>query len=351
MQSLLQLAREKLREKEEEIFRLSREVIELKSFKESIQTCNSSPESPLQSSVKSLVQSPVKVKNPILFNNDNYSTCNNARFSELSPIKNIPGENLNFAPASPSLSQDGLGDKSSLTPDFLLSSMADSGNFDDLPSSASIHSKDSVNFVISPEFSRVSGEHSNILENENDDKDIINLKKVYEKKLEDKKLEYELELSRVMNEQEERNIKIIHEFENKLKEEELKFEARWNELLKATEEEKILIVNRFEEKLEEEQQKFKEMLNNYKAQDSKVTDMVFDLSYSKKVEEEKTIYETSLMDIKEKFEKEKLLIEKKFDNAMTVERTKFEETLNNIREINNSEITELKNKVSKLELE
>lgn len=250
---------------------------------------------------------------------------------------------------SPTLSQEGLADKSSIASEFVLSSMADSGNFDDLPSSASVYSKDSIGFMTPLEFKQIQQEQSPALNDTSNEDEKIKIIRMYEKKLDDKKLEYEIELSNVIKTQEEKNLKIICEFESKLKEEELKFEARWNELLKATEEEKMLIVNRFEEKLEEEKKKYRESLIDYKAHDGKVKDVAFEMTYCKKVEEEKMIYETSLMDIKEKFRTEQLLIQKKFDDAMIAERKKFEGNLKSIKQLSDSQVSDLTKKLSELE--
>ena len=351
LQSLLQLAKEKLREKEEEIFKLNKEVSELKIYRESVEAYKNPPDNQEQISNESFNVAEIQALPP------QFNKSIAQKSSEFSPLKYLSDESSHFK-MSPTPSHDGIGDKSSCTPDFFLPSMADSGNFDDLPSSASIYSKDSMSFISSETKSILQDSNTiNCFSFKNDlDNDTVDgseekkeLIQMYEKKLNDKKLEYEMELGNLIKTQEEKNLKMIHEFDEKLKEEEAKFEVRWNDLLKTTEEEKMQIVNRFEMKLEEEKLKYRDNLNTFKAQGGKISDMIFDSDYCKTVEEEKTIYETALVDIKEKFETEKLLIEKKFDEAMATERNKFEDNLQNIKKICDSQVNDLTSKVSELE--
>ncbi|KAK6626576.1 hypothetical protein RUM44_009050 [Polyplax serrata] len=341
LKSLLQLAKEKLREKEEELFKLNKEVVELKTFKANVD--GTAPCKVLQESPKGIPSTSEGSRNHLISSKE---------YCQVSPIKFISDEQKNKI--SPSPSQDGIGDKNCRTPDILFTSLADSGNYDDLPSSASIHSKDSLNFLVASDVQihDLTEQNDSAIAEEVEEIDIEAVVKAYEKKLEDKRLEYEVELRKLINMHEERNIRMISEFDARLKEEELKFEALWNDLLKTTENEKIAIVNRFEEKLEEERQKYRESLSEFKAKETKHTSGIdFEEIYCKNVDEEKTIYETALMDIKQKFETDKQMIEKKFDDTMMAERDKFESNLRTIQQLCDCQVAKLTKKVADLEVE
>ncbi|KAL0274649.1 UNVERIFIED_CONTAM: hypothetical protein PYX00_002733 [Menopon gallinae] len=362
LKSLLQLAKEKLREKEEEIFRLTREVVELKVFKASANSQCSDSNSP--SEAKDL--SSEKEENSVINCDASVQALNSPddiqklkdfpcdTYNDFSPMKNSfyfednNEELLKMSPVSP---QHCFGEKTSATPDFLLSSLADSGNFDDMASSVSLHSKDSIGFTITPDFRLPHGEklpdEVDSFDLKEGDSEKFKILTMYENKLKEKKLEYELELKRIVDEQEEKNVKMMREFEEKLKEEELKFEERWMKLLKTSEEEKQAIVDRFERKLAEEKEKYMEDL--VRSQRRKASESFSGDSYIRTVEEEKSIYESSLQRIKSKFENEKLLIETSYDEALKQERKKFEESISIVKETSDCRIKELLNTIAELE--
>lgn len=362
-QSLLQLAKEKLREKEEEIFRLTKEVVELKVFKASLNSPCSEANSP--SDTKDL--SSEKEENSVINCDASVQALNSPddiqklkdfpcdTYNDFSPMKNSfyfednNEELLKMSPVSP---HHGFGEKTSATPDFLLSSLADSGNFDDMASSVSLHSKDSIGFTITPDFriphgEKPSDEGDNGFDMKDGDSEKFKILTMYENKLKEKKLEYEVELKRIVDEQEEKNVRMMREFEEKLKEEELKFEERWFKLLKTSEEEKQAIVDRFERKLAEEKEKYMEDL--VKFQRRKASESFSGEAYIRTVEEEKSIYESSLQRIKSKFEDEKLQIETSYDEAMKQERKRFEENINALKETSEGRIKELLDTIAELE--
>lgn len=363
LQTLLQLAKEKLREKEQEIFKLTKEVVELKVFKASLDHPNFSDSSSpsdgkdVSADEKSVVNRDASVQ---AFNSEaclapDVRDFGCDAFNDLSPIKTsyyFEDKDDDMGKMSPISPQHCFVEKTSATPDFLLSSLADSGNFDDLASSISLHSKDSLGFTTTPDL-RPLAEEKQIAESEGEVRDreeerarIVNM---YENKLNEKKLEYEAELRRILEEQEDKNVQLMEKFEDRLKEEESKFEERWNDLLKSSEEEKMMIVDRFETKLEEEKQRYQESLESMKSQGGKLTDMLFGESYVRKVEEEKKIYETSLENIKCKFENDKKTIEKNFDDALKMERKKFESSVADIKRASDLKILELLERIAELE--
>lgn len=234
-----------------------------------------------------------------------------------------------------------LRDNYTATPDYLLSSLADSGHFDDLASTFSMQSKDSINMHIPmeepPEVDNVSSEA---------DKERARLVTMYENLLRDSKVAQENELRSVKLANEENNMKMVDNFEAKLKTAESEFERKFNDLIKSTEQEKMEIVDRFERRLEEERLKFNGRVDN-----GVQTEMLTSESYMQKVEEEKAAFEKSLAEIKRNFEVERDSIEKHFDDAMQSERRKFEEVSLKIQSDYDKDIKHIFDKRTLLEKE
>lgn len=327
-QTLLQLAKEKLVEKEKEIFKLTKEVVELKVFKASVKNGFSEASTPSDcKDTSDPIGGPATytVDEVREFPCDSPSKASCCCFDEKAEEETgKPSPRDKLSPTSPFHGYQ--REKFTATPDYLLSSLADSGHFDDLASSLSIQSKDSLNLQAACE------DHADGLLAPRDVQDgRATLVTMYEALLRDSKENHDSELRSVKLAHEEHNMKMVDSFELKLKEQEKEFESKFSELLKTTEKEKIEIVERFERKLERERLEYMGKLSYEKRDDGAQTEMYNSDSYMKRVEEEKTVYENSLAKIKKNFEAEREKIEKSFDDAMTAERCKFEATVSKIQ--------------------
>lgn len=340
LKTLLQLAKDKLMEKEKEIFKLTKEVVELKVFKASIKNGRYS-EASTPSDVKEDLPEEGSAEG-VTYTVDGCDT-----YADLTPIQTTyayeektedtvdkPSPRGKMSPTSPLH----LRDKMSATPEYLLSSLADSGNFDDLASSLSLQSKESLNLQAMMEEDRPVD-----INNDDSEDEKSRLVCMYEALLLKRKDTYEQELRSVKLSHEEASLKMVDNFEIKLKEEEKRFEERFNDLLKTTEQDKIDIVERFEKKLDEEKKGYFAKINS---QNGDINNCE---SYLLRVDEEKALYEKSLSDIKRKFEMEQELIEKSFDDALAAERCKFESSVEEIHQESDRQVRVLNEKIADYE--
>ncbi|XP_012241864.1 uncharacterized protein LOC100749917 isoform X1 [Bombus impatiens] len=135
-QALLKEARKEIEEKDQEIFRLTKEVVELRLYKASL----NSPDERTDSS-------------------DALTVRENNPFSPESPSKDLPDEGTLQKVASPETPEK-------CAPSDLPSSLADSGHFED----GSVHSKDSVYIPeVQPESTHVTATPNTVPENSTSD--------------------------------------------------------------------------------------------------------------------------------------------------------------------------------------
>lgn len=300
------MAKEKLIEKEKEIFKLTKEVVELKVFKASVKHGFSEASTPSDCKDSEAVAGATfgEIREfPCDSPDKENCSCFDEKIEE-EPEKESPCEKL--SPVSPFHGYH--REKFTATPDYLLSSLADSGHFDDL---ISIQSKDSLN---------IPGTSEEQPDGVGETARMVNF---YETLLQESRDTHDKELRSLQLQHEENTMKMVDSFDGKMKEQEQLFEEKISTLLKRTENEKIEIVERFEKRLEDERLRY--LGNVHEKKDITAQTELHDCdSYFKKVEEEKQSYETSLAAIKKNFESEREKIEKSFDGAMFAERAKFE---------------------------